>query len=175
MSIEDYHCFVFGLLTGLMTNEPDELLKHLERFGFGYEWFPKDYVSENKIDVFFREVSDPLFSFPINESADHGPNDFTCFKNKPFYKYAGSFYPVDFHFVASKAEAGVYWHIADGTGTKKERFFEAFGEMFARYVSWILNSGATGTFKDSPTYLGRPADQVCDGLFIEGENAVLLE
>jgi len=155
-------------------------VRHPESFGLSTRWFQTTTVPPNQLDAFLADVSGSVEELAgLAKHFDRGITDFTVFKERPMYRDGNNFYPIDLSFLAEKCESGLFWRVHNHLRPdERPQFHSYWGELFQRYVNWLLTNAVDqrrNRFTASPHYADRGGDEVCDGIVLCGNGAVLLE
>ncbi len=177
--LDEYFALWFGLL-GKYTFLDLQLLQKnwQELYVFG-DFFRTTQIPPETAQAFLDELSATPEDFKRTfAQRDYGSNDFTAMRSKPLVKEEHGTVLTDMFFLVEKIETGPYWKISQSSYSIGDRLRRFWGPVFERYMSKLL--GATcdpelNTYVHDPRYDSVPGDQVCDGLMICGETAILLE
>jgi hypothetical protein len=142
-------------------------------------------VSDEKVTSFI----DSLAALPCKmagelQKRDFGANDFTIFRRFPliqqFYNmhlksaWCG-FLMMDNNFFLEKVLAAPFWNSNLQHGQKLRKFW---GAVFERYVNELMRKACAGTraeFFPDPRPTDNPSVQLCDGIVVADDTAVLME
>jgi len=158
----------------------ENFVRNPSSFALNAGWFRTSSVPSNQLDAFLTDVSGSVDELAgLATKFNRGIADFTVFKERPMYRDGDNFYPVDLSFLAEKCDSGLFWRIHDSLRPEQKPLFHSYwGELFQRYVNWLLTNAIDqhrNRFTASPHYANRAADEICDGIVLCGNGAVLLE
>ena len=175
-----YESLIFATLSRFMNLDFAKYLQNPAQFVIGEKWFEPSVVPESQVKAFLAEVSATAEEF-VQRFAVGIPtaNDFTYLRDKPFFRDGDTLYPLDLSFIAEKFESGPFWRVHESLpdGDRK-RFHSFWGEVFEDYMSWLLDrttSPAINAFYPSPIYDTKEEGQVCDGIILSEDAAILIE
>ena len=145
-------------------------------------FFAQTGMLQPQLERFRREVSGSGKALKKSyEKRIRGPSDFSLFRDKPmFYTEDDHLFCVDTGFLIEKLESGPFWrvHNALKSDAEKERLHRLWGKLFERYVSWMISScsdGKKNLYVPSPKYKSKDNSEVCDGIVLCGNTAVVVE
>ncbi len=177
--LRTYLCMVFAVASKKLNEEvapgtfPDP-------YSIEEKWFSSTIVPHEQIEAFLRDISGTPDELSASIRSDrHRPtNDFARLADKPLIKIGERFYPLDFDLVAGKSESGIFWRSAQHLAGRRSDFFSFWGEVFERYICWLLSAylkHPTSDFFPHPRWDDRPSKQVSDGIVVTGGTACFLE
>ncbi len=177
--VEDYFGLLFCTLTKCLQFNLDNLLRNPEMFALDSGFLAATKFSREQIECFLSDVSASSDDYRAAlQRLNRGLFDFTCFKDRPLLRQGSKVYPIDSHFLGARCESALYWKVYDGlSGKDKEKFQAFWGDLFQRYINWLLAQSVDGklnNFVPAPKFLGAN-EEICDALVLCGNSAVLLE
>lgn len=178
--LDIFQALLFGAISRFARFDKLRASTNLEDYTISGAWFGQRGLSSEQVDLFLADLSatpDELAAAIDNQKPK--ADDFTLLRDKPLFSHGNVFFPFDFTFLAEKFDSGPFWrvnfHIEN---SKRERFHSFWGSVFERYMNWIFESfcaGGPNRFYPNPVYLDGAEEQVCDGIIVSGDTAILME
>jgi hypothetical protein len=181
LDLEAFYALLFGCFSRFLDLEKIKASLNLSDYAVGRDYFRTcASIAPEDLNNFFAYMSADAahFSAEVRSKNPHR-NEFTILRNKPLFEDGNLYRPLDLSMLADKMESGVFWSVNGQVEYKKREQFHAFwGEVFERYVSWLLGvsvDGEVNKFFPSPRYLKDEDFEVCDGIILSGTSAILIE
>jgi len=181
LPLNTYISMIFALATKHLGDQPtpDQLPAS---YSIGRNWFRDTIVPPEQATAFFRDVSATIdeLAVMIGSTPTH-LSDFRAFIAKPLLQIGDSYYAVDFDFLASKADNGIFWKVVSSLPTKREqdKFIAFWGKVFEHYANWLFERFATSAEINrvliDPRYADDETNQACDAIIVSGTVACFLE
>jgi hypothetical protein len=180
LDLETFYALLFGCFSRFLDLEKIKASLNLTDYAIGRDYFRMcASIAPEDLESFFAYMSADAanLSGDVRTRNPHR-NEFTILRNKPLFDDGGLYRPLDLSMLADKMESGVFWSVNGQIAPEKRDQFHAFwGEVFERYVSWLLGScvdGAVNKFFPNPHYLKKDIE-ACDGIILSGTSAILVE
>jgi hypothetical protein len=180
LSLEDFFALMLGTLSRFNRLDEGEFSRNPLSYAINKTWFSSTKIPEEVVSVFLREISASPSEIATEARNHHyGPTDFTAFKKKPLFRDGDNLFPIDFDFLAEKAETTIYWNILSKLPKEEQEPFQSFwGGIFEQYVVDLLLSSSDSSFNVVYPFPKLTADknrELCDVLVVCGTAAVLIE
>ncbi len=178
---EIYFPLVFGCMTKYQPLNAEHFFRSPKDFALHIDWFNQTRLDGETLNRFFRDVSADYAEFKqILTRLDRGVSDFSVFRERPMVRLGDLLYPVDFGFLAAKAETAFFWRAHNALLPKERDQFHSFwGEIFEHYMHRLLERSVDGEinrYYKSPKYRDRQNEEAWDGVMIcQGHVAVVME
>ncbi len=143
---DDYFGLLFCVLTKCLDFNLGNLLDNPNSFGIDSGFLADSRFSRDEVARFLKDISatEELYRDEL-QKLNRGPFDFTCFKNHPLLLRGDKAFPIDLYLLGARCESALYWKIYEGLSTKeKDRFQSFWGDVFQRYVNWLLAESVDG-------------------------------
>jgi hypothetical protein len=141
-------------------------------------WFQRATVPEEHVSQVFDTVSFSLADLP-DTKPPIGYGDFEFLRDRPYFRYEGAMYCVDYEYAVAKLESGALWRVLRGLNSKERVSYLGFwGNVFERYVAWLFDTYACkrlNVFYPSPVCEHDQSRPICDAVVVCGSTAVLVE
>jgi len=175
----DYFALWFGLFSKFMAVDLPTLQKNWLELYIRPDFYRTTKISPETAERFLSELTaSPEHLRDSFSSLDYGANDFTVFRDKPLVGEVNGAVPTDMFFVLEKIQSGPYWRVNDSSRRAGNRLRRFWGAVFEEYVKRIFVESCNpkiNFYLHTPRYAGRVLDEVCDGLLLSDETAILLE
>ena len=180
VSPEVYFPLVMGCMTKYVNYGLEQFSSAPQDFALGFEWFKDTNLSKEQLDRFFADLSGDYKDFQkLLKRFDRGVSDFTIFRGRPIVRLGDRFLTMDFSFLAAKSESAFFWRAQTSIPNRQRGSFHAFwGALFERYMHRLLKQAVDpeiNRYVESPCYVDRPNDQVCDAIILCKGYAVFIE
>jgi hypothetical protein len=173
-----YFPLVMACMTKYLEYGQEQMPQQLD-FVLRFDWFNNTNLKEEQLQLFFDDLSADYAEYQkLLKRFDRGVSDFTIFRERPIVRIDGGYLPVDFGFLASKAESAFFWRAQSSLPSAEKESFHAFwGTIFERYMHRLLKRAAStvNQYFESPYYADRRDEQVCDGIILCKGYAVFIE
>ena len=141
-------------------------------------WFGATKLSGEQISWFFSEIAGTRDEYRQSMQArDCGANDFTCLREKPFFREGNLLIPIDLAFCAEKFETGPFWLVNRKlTASNRVQLHALWGKAFESYINWLLSGSSAAPFNHlnaNPKFSN--GDEVCDAIILSDDCAVFIE
>jgi hypothetical protein len=175
-----YQALLFGAISRFAKVEKLRKSVDPQNYAIPRTWLAGPRVAPEEVNMFLAELSTTPDAVAANvRERKPKPDDFTLFRDKPLFGDGNLFFPFDFTFLAEKFDAGPFWRVNFHLAASRRENFHAFwGAVFESYLNWVFAkcvAGSPNQFHAGPVYSNNPAEQVCDGLIVCGDTAVLME
>jgi hypothetical protein len=180
LDLDIFYALVFGCFSRFLNLKEIKASLNLADYAVGPHYFRKcAAIASEDLDRFFAYMSSDAANFTAEVRAKNPHrNEFTILRNKPLFNDGGLYRPLDLSMLADKMESGVFWSVNGQVDAKiRDQFHVFWGEVFERYVSWLMGSSVDGEvnkFLPNPRYLKKGLE-VCDGIVVSGTSAILIE
>jgi hypothetical protein len=185
LTLTEFQSLIFGIHARFGQELARQIFLQPATLPLKDENFANAAITYEKVRRFLDLVSgNPVEMAAEIRASDKGSNDFTIFRKYPLVQQWYNLHlktawfgllMMDNLFFLEKMQSGPYWEANATHGLKLRKFW---GAVFEKYVNELLVHSITGTrseFIPDPRYLDPPKNQVCDGLIVSGDSAVLME
>ena len=186
LTLEDYQCLIYGILSMVLCHTPEAILKGDVRF--------MDLQSPPSLAPLYQKLLKSV-SIPIDnltsalkaETACSLPNEFRLWRKYPLLKISDDkIICMDIGFLADKLDTGAFWIICNELNNKTygkgADIIGLSGEVFEEYASSIIKRGIDAqTLPNSETCVVSPKfnqkeEKECTDIAVKGrETLILLE
>lgn len=180
LSLEDFFALILATLSRFYQFNEEELARNPLNYAISKKWFSSTKIPEDVVSLFLRELSASTSEIAAEvRNRNYGPTDFTALKKKPLFKEGDNLFPLDFDFLAEKAETTIYWNILSKLPKEQQGSFQSFwGTIFEQYVADLLLSSSDPSFNAVYPFPKLTTDknrELCDALVVCDTAAILIE
>ena len=178
-SVETYSEFIFCFVMHAMMLRNKMKTEVGIPGGLSVNNFRHTTVPHAEIGKMFETVSFSLES--LDKARDQlGYGDFDALRDQPYLRHEDVLFCLDYEFAASKLESAVLWRMLRSfkSNRQKDLYLSFWGYVFEDYVAWLFENYASAPLNCSfanPRYQNGNANEICDGIVICGETAILIE
>lgn len=178
-TLDQFRVMCVGLICQYFPLDGEVYKKDKSQFLIGQDFFRSTAIAQETVNMFLKDMSAAAEDLKsVYQKRNHGPLDFTPFRDKPLVKIDQTYFPIDIKFLVEKFEAGVFWKI-NGSVDRRTRssLHSAWGKGFESYSNWLLAHSTDGTINvlhKTPTYEDNN-DQVTDAIIVCGHKAIFIE
>ena len=176
-----YFPLVFACMAKYQPLTADDFYRSPQSFALRRDWFSQTKLENAHLERLVADISGDYAEFQgLLARYDKGVNDFTIFRERPLVRLGDSIYPLDFGFLAAKAESAFFWRAHNSLPSSERDDFHAFwGHVFERYMHRLMRNVCTSPvnqYCESPRYADGDQGEACDGIVLcKGHIAVVAE
>ena len=177
--LEDYFALCFATLCRYVDLDLKKYQSDPSSFILAPGWYGTTPIDAAVIGRFLKELSAPFDEFKaVLGRRACAPNDFTCFRGKPYLKDDANHLLVDPVFLAEKGESGIFWAINHALNRDQRlQFHRDWGTAFERYVNWLMDGSVDGRMNrlhKNPKFWDN-GEEVCDAILLCDDSVVFME
>jgi hypothetical protein len=180
LELEDFFALMLATLSRFYKFDLADFARNPLGYAINKTWFSSSKIPEEIVNLFLRELSaSPSEIAAEVQNRHYGPSDFTALKKKPLFKDGENLFPIDFDFLAEKAEATIYWNILSKLPKTQQGSFQSFwGLVFEQYIADLLLTSSDPSLNavyQFPKLADDKNRELCDVLVVCGSTAILIE
>jgi hypothetical protein len=177
--LDDYFALCFATLCRYVDFDFEKYQSDPARFVLSPSWYRTTPVNSDVVTNFLGEMSSSVDEFKaLMAKRAVPPNDFTCFRGKPYLRNGADYLLIDPIFLAEKSDSGVFWSINQAlAGNKKLQFHQDWGLAFEQYINWLISESVDehlNRLHPNPKFYGSN-EEVCDAIVVCGDSIVFVE
>lgn len=178
---DQYRALCFGLLSVYITKTLDSLNRDPSSFFLTpNSWDNNLAIDPAVTSKLMARVSTSQQTLKTElDDRDSGVFDFTPLRAHPILSTGSQYFAMDTMFLCEKLQDGYFWEVRNCLKSTRERtrLLRFWGYVFEQYLHWLLGpvcENSPNEYYPGPKFEGSD-EELCDGLVICGDSAVLLE